>query len=65
MNVITIYTNKFLEFSFQRTLFFIHKKVNKCKKTIKNVGMLHKNDTKMLKYRLKIAKWVVILTLRK
>lgn len=56
MNVITIYTNKFLEFSFQRTLFFIHKKVNKCKKTIKNVGALHKNDTKMLKYRLKIAK---------
>lgn len=56
MNVITIYTNKFLEFSFQRTLFFIHIKVNKCKKTIKNVGVLHKNDTKMLKYRLKIAK---------
>lgn len=46
MNVITIYTNKFLEFSFQRTLFFIHKKVNKCKKTIENVGALHKNDTK-------------------
>ena len=31
-------------------------KVNNCKKTIKNVGVLHKNDTKMLKYRLKIAK---------
>lgn len=56
MNVITIYTNKFLEFSFQRTLFFYSQKVNKCKKTIKNVGVLHKNDTKMLKYRLKIAK---------
>lgn len=56
MNVITIYTNKFLEFSFQRTLFFYSYKVNKCKKTIKNVGVLHKNDTKMLKYRLKIAK---------
>ena len=30
--------------------------IDKCKKTIKNVGVLHKNDTKMLKYRLKIAK---------
>lgn len=38
MNVITIYTNKFLEFSFQRTLFFIHKKVNKCKKLLKMWG---------------------------
>ena len=31
-------------------------KVNNCKKTIKNVGVLHKNNTQMLIYRLKIAK---------
>ena len=31
-------------------------KMEELKKTIENVGVLHKNDTKMLKYRLKIAK---------
>ena len=40
----------------ERTNNYWWKKQNKTAYSRKNVGVLHKNDTKMLKYRLKIAK---------